>query len=64
MSTIRSMYLDYVKQGVPPKEAAKLVQAATGLNARTGKPLKQPQDNTKLYNAYNKGKGYLGQYGD
>jgi len=61
--SVREMYLNYVKQGVPPKEAAKLVQASTGLNARTGKPLKQQQDSTELYNAYNKGKGYLGQYG-
>lgn len=57
------MYLDYLKQGVPSKQAAKLVQKATGLSARTGKPLKQEQDSLEIYNAYNKGKGYLGQYG-
>ena len=63
MSSVRQMYLDYVKRGVPPKEAAKLVQQATGLNARTGKPLKQQQDSVSIYNAFNKGKTYTGQYG-
>lgn len=61
--SVRSLYLEYLKRGLPPKEAAKLVQAVTGLNARTGKPLKQEQDSIELYNAYNKGKGYVGQYG-
>ena len=60
--TVRSKYLAYVKQGLTSKQAAKMVQQTTGLNARTGKPLKQAQDSVEIYNAYNKGKNYVGQY--
>jgi hypothetical protein len=60
--SVKEMYLQFVKEGVPPKEAAKLVQQKTGLNARTGLPLKQNKGSVELYNAQKK-KGYMGQYG-
>jgi hypothetical protein len=60
---VKEMYLQFVKEGVPPKEAAKLVQSKTGLSARTGLPLKQNKGSVEIYNAQNQKKGYLGQYG-
>jgi hypothetical protein len=60
---VKSIYLRYLSQGVPPKEAAKLVQAQTGRSAVTGAPLKKKQQSVELYNTFNKGKSYGGQYG-
>lgn len=51
----RQLYLDYLKQGLPPKEAAKMVQRTTGRSAVTGKPIiKQGESHPS---------SYKGQYG-
>jgi nucleotide sugar dehydrogenase len=59
---VREVCLNYLKQGLPPKEAAKLTQAATGCNARTGRPLRSAPASTELYNSYIGiwGKGIVG----
>ena len=55
--SVKELYYKYRKQGLPAKEAAKMVQKTTGLSAVTGKPLKQKkfpqQEKTE----------YRGQYG-
>ncbi len=40
---VRKLYIQYLKQGLSPKEAAKMVQKTTGMSAVTGKPLKKPE---------------------
>lgn len=49
---MKKMHSDLVGKGLPPKMAAKLVQATTGLSAVTGKPIQNRK--TKV--------GYNGQY--
>lgn len=50
---VRELYIKFMKQGLPPKEAAKMVQKTTGLSAVTGKPIKKPEEK----------EGFRGQYG-
>jgi hypothetical protein len=55
MKEIKALYLKYVQQGFPPKEAAKRVQLETGLSAATGRPM---QKNTNV-----RQEDFKGQYG-
>ena len=56
---VRQMYDALVEQGLTEKDAAKQVQARTGLSAVTGKPI-----NRELYQKFSKKTGkVIGQYG-
>ena len=59
MEDVRQMYRTLVAQGLSEKDAAKQVQARTGLSAVTGKPI-----NRQLYGKFSKKTGkVIGQYG-
>jgi len=59
MEDVREMYNTLVKQGLAEKDAAKQVQARTGLSVVTGKPI-----NKQLYGKFSKKTGQvIGQYG-
>ena len=56
---VKEMYQQLVKQGLAPKDAAKQVQAKTGLSVVTGKPIVKD-----LYSSFSKKSGkVIGQYG-
>ena len=56
---VREMYQSLIKEGFSEKDAAKQVQARTGLSAVTGKPI-----NKQLYGSFSKKTGkVIGQYG-
>jgi len=57
---IKQMYQSLVKQGLSEKDAAKQIQARTGLSAVTGKPI-----NRQLYGKFSKKPPHevIGQYG-
>ena len=56
---MKKMYQDLVAQGLSEKDAAKQIQARTGLSAVTGKPI-----NRQLYGSFSKKTGkVIGQYG-
>jgi len=59
MPNVKEMYQALVKDGMAEKDAAKQVQARTGLSVVTGKPI-----NRQLYGKFNKKTGeVIGQYG-
>ena len=59
MEDVKVMYKTLVAQGLSEKDAAKQVQARTGLSAVTGKPI-----NRQLYGKFSKKTGkVIGQYG-
>jgi hypothetical protein len=56
---VTDMFQSLVKQGLAEKDAAKQVQARTGLSVVTGKPI-----NKQLYGSFSKKTGkVIGQYG-
>ena len=56
---MKRMHQALVKQGLTPKDAAKQIQAKTGLSAVTGKPIDK-----QLYGSFSKKTGkVIGQYG-
>lgn len=55
---VKLLYQEYIRQGMPPKDAAKIAQQKTGMSVVTGKPIKT-QD--KLEEGLNE-VGYHGQY--
>lgn len=59
MPDVKRMYESLVKQGLTPKDAAKQVQAKTGLSTVTGRPI-----NKQLHGSFSKKTGkVIGQYG-
>ena len=59
LDEIKKMHKALVKQGMTEKDAAKQIQARTGLSAVTGKPI-----NRQLYGSFIKKSGkVIGQYG-
>jgi len=55
---LRDMHSALVADGMSPKDAAKQIQARTGLSAVTGKPI-----NRQLYGKFGKTGKVIGQYG-
>jgi len=59
MPNVKEMYVALIKDGLSEKDAAKQVQARTGLSAVTGRPI-----NKQLYGKFSKKTGkVIGQYG-
>lgn len=52
---VKQIYMDLIKQGIAPRDAAKAAQARTGMSVITGKPI-----NRQL--KFTKGATYSGQY--
>jgi len=56
---LKQMHTALVKDGLSEKDAAKQIQARTGMSAVTGKPI-----NRQLYGSFSKKTGeVIGQYG-
>ena len=61
MPDMKKMHKELMAKGLTAKDAAKQIQAKTGLSAVSGKPI-----NRQLYGSFSKktGKVLKGQYGD
>lgn len=60
---VKELYIQYLKEGKPPKEAAKLAQEQTGLSAVTGRPMNRQLPGHPSRAGRKEGKyGKIGQY--
>lgn len=62
MESVKAVYQQLLKEGKPPKEAAKEAQARTGFSVVTGAPIRRDLGANAQKIAYQGKRKYNGQY--